>query len=91
MTEQDYDPEFKGMPMWDQLGKILDSAENPVPRDWVKTDDGVVIDGISAIDAQNIRDLLLDIAKPADRLHVIREMQESTFMNQLLSDVQVAV
>lgn len=87
MKEQDYDPEFDGMPMWDQLGKIVDSIGNPVMRDWVKTDDDVVFDGISPEEAQEIKYTLLEV-KPLDRLEVFRKIQESIGFKEMLEYVR---
>lgn len=88
MTEQDYDPEFTGVPMWDQLGKILDSQGNPVERNWVVTDDGVKFENITPRRASLMRDAILQIAKPAVRLSMIKGIQTSEGFRRLYEMVK---
>jgi len=66
MTELDYMPEYKKAPMWDQLGKIIDSesARDVVPEHMFKpmtkvvTDDGVEFN-LDHIKAQMIKDVVV--------------------------------
>ena len=90
MTEQDYDPEYKKLPMWDQLGKILDSQENPFPRNWVETDDGNKIVGISPKDAMDIRKVLILIEKPSVRKELLNSIQTTQGLNTVLKYVRSA-
>jgi hypothetical protein len=90
MTEQDYDPEYKKLPMWDQLGKILDSQENPFPRNWVETDDGDKIVGISPKDAMDIRKVLILIEKPSVRKELLNSIQTTQGLNTVLKYVRSA-
>ena len=90
MTEQDYDPEYKKLPMWDQLGKILDSQENPFPRNWVETDDGDKIVGISPKDAIDIRKVLILIEKPSVRKELLNSIQTTQGLNTVLKYVRSA-
>lgn len=75
-NEDDYMPEFDGEQVVMQLGRIMDSATNPIPRDWVKTDDGDIIKGISPAVAQKLRDSILNVPAPR-RLEVIRYVQST--------------
>ena len=90
MTEQDYDPEYKKLPMWDQLGKILDSQENPFPRNWVETDDGDKVVGISPKDAMDIRKVLILIEKPSVRKELLNSIQTTQGLNTVLKYVRSA-
>jgi hypothetical protein len=90
MTEQDYDPEYKKLPMWDQLGKILDSQENPFPRNWVETDDGDKIVGINPKDAMDIRKVLILIEKPSVRKELLNSIQTTQGLNTVLKYVRSA-
>lgn len=90
MTEQDYDPEYKKLPMWDQLGKILDSVDNKIPRYWVETDDGDKIEGISPKDAMDIRKVLILIEKPSVRKELLNSIQTTKGLNTVLKYVRSA-
>jgi hypothetical protein len=41
--DMDWDEEFVAPPMYEQLGKVVDSIGNPKPIKWVTTDDGYQI------------------------------------------------
>ena len=75
MTELDYDPEFNKLHMWDQLGKILDSQGNPIPRDDVTCDDGTKITGITPKDCIDIRNVSLQL-KPEMRKEFFERIQK---------------
>jgi hypothetical protein len=75
MTELDYDPEFDKLHMWDQLGKILDSQDNPFPRDDVMCDDGTKITGITPKDCIDIRNVALQF-KPEMRKEFFKRIQK---------------
>jgi hypothetical protein len=83
----EYDPGFVEMPMWDQLAKVLDSRGNPKPRDWVKTDDGDIISGITPDRAAKILDTLADI-KPLVRLELIKKLQTTKGFKKIESAIQ---
>jgi hypothetical protein len=76
MTELDYDPEFEKLHMWDQLGKILDSQGNKLPRDDVMTDEGTKITGITPKDCIDIRNVSLGF-KPELRKEFFERIQKS--------------
>lgn len=84
---KDYDPEYKKLAMWDQLGKILDSQDNPFPRDWVESDDGEKISGITPKDAINIRKTAL-MLKPADRNEFLHRIQQAKGFGEILEYVR---
>lgn len=88
MTELDYDPEFEKLPMWDQLGKILDSADNPIPRDDVTTDDDVKIIGITPRDCIDIRNLALQFEKTEIRKEFLKRIQLSENFKEVLEYVR---
>lgn len=74
---RDFDPEYDKMSMWDQLGKILDSQDNPLPRDDVTTDAGEKIKGITPRDCIDIRKLSLQLEKTEHRLDFFKRIQKS--------------
>lgn len=77
---------FLAMPMYDQLGKILDSQDNPNPVNTVKTDDGKVIK-VSPQQAKALRMLMTtDKVKPQVRTQFQRDLQTS---NGLLDFVDI--
>jgi hypothetical protein len=88
MTELDYDPEFDKLSMWDQLGKILDSADNPFPRDDVTTDDDVKITGITPKDCIDIRNLVLQFEKTEIRKEFLRRIQLADNFKEILEYVR---
>lgn len=88
MTELDYEPEYKKLAMWDQLGKILDSAGNPIERDWVVCDDDVRIEGITIEEAETMRNLALAISKPSDRNEFLHKIQMSEGFNEFLTFIK---
>jgi len=68
---------FSQKPMYDQLGKVLDSAGNPNPVDTVTTDDGKE-HKITPDQARMIRMLMTtDKVKPMVRDKFIKDMQQS--------------
>lgn len=75
------DDEGKGfltMPMYDQLGKILDSQGNPKPVNTVKTDDGKVIK-VDPKQAKIMRMLATtDNVKPQVRTRFLKDIQTSS-------------
>jgi len=77
-----YDKGFSEMPMWDQLAKIVDSAGNPKERDWVKTDDGDTITGISPAQATMMLESIANI-KPLQRLEIIKMIQTTAGFNKV--------
>ena len=88
MTELDYDPEFEKLPMWDQLGKILDSADNLIPRDDVTTDDDVKITGVTPRDCIDIRNLALQFEKTEIRKEFLKRIQLSENFKEVLEYVR---
>ena len=51
--DMDWDPEYEQTPMYEQLGKVVDSVGNPRPIEWVTTDDGYQV-RVSGREAQLI-------------------------------------
>ena len=81
MTELDYDPEFKKVPMWTQFGKILDSQtlEGVIkPKKLRKVTTVVTDDGkeftLTAKEVQNLKDIVLAFPMPIRR-DVFRKIQ----------------
>jgi hypothetical protein len=74
---KDYDPDYGKLHMWDQLGKILDSQDNPFPRDDVTCDDGTKITGITPRDCIDIRNLALTFEKTEIRKEFFDRIQKS--------------
>jgi hypothetical protein len=87
MTEVDYDPDFKEMPMWDQLGKIMDSEGNPIERNWVKTDDGDVIEGVTTKEAAVMLETISNVHSSL-RLDVLKYVQTTQGFNEALNHVR---
>jgi len=85
---RDYDPEYEKLPMWDQLGKILDSQDNLFPRDDVTCDDEVVIDGVTPRDCMDIRNLALQFEKTETRLEFLKRIQLSKNLEEILDYVR---
>ena len=78
---------FKTDPIFDQLGKILDSQGNPVERDTVVTDDGVKFK-VSVPQAKTLRMMVTtDKVKPAVRFEFTKSIQQSGGLKPFL-DVQ---
>ena len=90
MTEQDYDPEYKKMPMWDQLGKILDSIDNKILKHTVITDDGDIIENITEKDARDIKTCVQLIEKTAVRKELLMKLQTTQGFNVVLKYVRSA-
>jgi len=77
-AKDDEEPGYSETPMYDQLGKILDSQGNPKPVDTVKTDDGKMFK-VSADQARVIRMLMTtDKVKPMVRTQFQKDMQQSS-------------
>lgn len=77
--DDDYgdDKGYKQTPMYDQLGKVLDSQGNPNAVDTVTTDDGKKFK-VSADQARVIRMLMTtDKVKPMVRTQFQKDMQNS--------------
>lgn len=85
---KDYDPEYNKLPMWDQLGKILDSQGNKFPRDDVLCDDDVRVTGITPKDCIAIRNLALQFEKPDKRLDFLKRIQLSKNLEEVLDYVR---
>lgn len=85
---KDYDPEYEKLSMWDQLGKILDSQENPFPRDSVLCDDEVRVTGITPKDCIDIRNLALQFEKTDVRLEFLKRLQLSENLKEVLDYVR---
>lgn len=79
-TDDDMDDEGEGYsqaPMYDQLGKVIDSQGNPKPVNMVTTDDGKQ-HKVSADQARVIRMLMTtDKVKPMVRTQFQKDMQTS--------------
>ena len=73
----EYDPEYDQDPIWDQLGGILDSMDNPFPSDSIVCDDGTVITGITPKDCIDIRNLAFRFEKPDIRKEFFNRIQKS--------------
>jgi hypothetical protein len=77
-AKDDEEPGYSETPMYDQLGKVLDSQGNPKPVDTVKTDDGKMFK-VSADQARVIRMLMTtDKVKPMVRTQFQKDMQQSS-------------
>ena len=85
---KDYDPEYNKLSMWDQLGKILDSQDNPFPRDDVLCDDEVRVSGITPKDCIDIRNLALQVEKTDVRLEFLKRLQLSENLKEVLEYVR---
>ena len=73
----DEDPGYTQTPMYDQLGKVLDSQGNPKPVETVTTDDGKQ-HKVTADQARTIRMLMTtDKIKPQVRTQFQKDMQQS--------------
>jgi len=85
--DQDDDDEgkgFKGMSMYDQLGKVLDSQGNPNPINSVTTDDGQSFD-ITPEQAKVIRMLMTtDKVKPMVRDKFIKDVQTANGLSDFV-------
>ena len=93
--EMDFAPSFEQMPMLEQLGRIIDSAEiadvvpenkyNPVCT--VTTDQGDTI-SVHAKQAKIIRNMILDI--PAkNRLDALKLIQTTEGLTKVLDQVRI--
>ena len=82
--DDDEGQSFSQAPMYDQLGKVLDSKGNPKPVDTVTTDDGKKLK-VSADQAQVIRMLMTtDKVKPMVRDKFMKDMQTSSGLADFL-------
>lgn len=77
-------PGFKGEPMFIQLGKVLDSQDNPKPINTVTTDDGKTFK-VSAEQARMLRMLATtDKVKPMIRDKFTRDIQTSNGLSDFI-------
>jgi len=99
MFDEDYDEGFKNMPMYDQLGKIIDSVSaaevhNPTGRvkDYfrkfnpvteVVTDDGDVFE-ISPLYAAKIRSSIMQVPTQS-RLKLLKHIQTTEGLTEVLN------
>tara|TARA_B100001057_G_scaffold474758_1_gene540742 strand:- start:9702 stop:10082 length:381 start_codon:yes stop_codon:yes gene_type:complete len=75
--DKDIGKGFKGDPMFDQLGKIIDSRTSPNPVTFVTTDDGEKIQ-VNPMQAQELRKLLrYEGMKPQIKLKFTKDVQMS--------------
>lgn len=75
---------FKQTAMFDQLGKVLDSANNPKPVKTVKTDDGKEIP-VTPEQARMLRMFATtDKVKPIVRTQFIKDIQHSRGLHDFL-------
>ena len=75
---------FKQTAMFDQLGKVLDSANNPNPVKTVKTDDGKEIP-VTPEQARMLRMFATtDKVKPIVRTQFIKDIQHSRGLHDFL-------
>ena len=78
------DKDFKQEPMFNQLGKILDSQGNPNPLDTVITDDGKKFK-VTARQADTIRKLMTSTqVKPMIRSEFTKDIQNSETLSKFL-------
>tara|TARA_B100000900_G_scaffold394517_1_gene392013 strand:+ start:1453 stop:1836 length:384 start_codon:yes stop_codon:yes gene_type:complete len=78
------DKDFKQEPMFNQLGKILDSQGNPNPLDTVITDDGKKYK-VTARQADTIRKLMTSTqVKPMIRSEFTKAIQNSETLSKFL-------
>lgn len=77
-------PGFKNEPMFTQLGKVLDSQDNPRPVNTVTTDDGKTFK-VTVDQAQVLRMLATtDKVKPQVRAEFTRDIQHSHGLTDFL-------
>ena len=77
-------PGFKNETMFNQLGKVLDSQENPKPLNTVTTDDGKTFK-VTADQAQILRMLATtDKVKPQVRMQFTKDIQTSNGLTDFL-------
>ena len=88
MTEMDLDPDFVQLTVFEQLEKVIVSSSNPFPRDYIETDDGEKITGVTPKDAMDIRTAVLMVEKPSDRLDVLKTIQQSVGFKEILEYVR---
>ena len=75
---------FKNDSMFDQLGKILDSAGNPNPVTTVKTDDGETVE-VSTQQARVLRQLLTaEGMKPNVKMQFTKDLQMSATLHDFV-------
>ena len=75
---------FKGDPMFDQLGKILDSQSNPNPVTTVQTDDGETVK-VTPQQARVLRQLLTaEGMKPNIKMQFTRDLQQSATLHDFV-------
>ena len=75
---------FDQKPMFDQLGKVLDSRGNPNPVDTVTTDDGKTLK-VNPAQAQVLRMILsAEGMKPQVKMKFTKDMQMSAHLHDFL-------
>lgn len=75
---------FGQKPMFDQLGKVLDSRGNPNPVDTVTTDDGKTLK-VTPAQAQVLRMILsAEGMKPQVKMKFTRDIQQSAHLHDFL-------
>lgn len=84
----EYDPPFEKEPIWDQLGRILDGADNPFPKESVMCDDDIEVCGITPKDCIDIRNLILQFENPNTRLEFLKRLQSSENFKEVLEYVR---
>lgn len=82
--DDDEGESYKQAPMYDQLGKVLDSRGNPKPVTTVTTDDGKTLN-VSVDQARTLRMLMTtDKVKPAVRTQFQKDIQHSNGLADFL-------
>ena len=82
--DKDIGKGFSGDPMFDQLGKIIDSRTSPKPVTTVTTDDGEKIQ-VNPMQAQELRKLLRhDGMKPQMKLRLTKELQMAKHLHDFV-------
>ena len=84
LDRDDDAPGFKQSPMFDQLGKVLDSRGSPKPVTSVKTDDGKELN-VTVDQARMLRMFATtDKVKPIVRTQVTKDIQHSRGLHDFL-------
>ena len=84
--DKDMGKSFKGDSMFDQLGKILDSAGNPNPIKHVVTDDGEKVE-VTPQQAKVLRQLLTaEGMKPNVKMQFTKDLQKSATLHDFVDE-----
>lgn len=84
VDDKDVGKGFKNDSMFDQLGRILDSASNPNPISTVKTDDGETVE-VSTQQARVLRQMLsAEGMKPNVKMKFTRDLQMSATLHDFV-------